>query len=67
MQPFAFEAREFLRKKVIGKEVCFLSEAKTQSNTDIGQLYLGKDVTSENVNEALIEAGVVEVRRYKAS
>jgi len=66
-QPFAFEAREFLRKKVIGKEVCFLSEAKTQSNTDIGQLYLGKDVTSENVNEALIEAGVVEVRRYKAS
>jgi staphylococcal nuclease domain-containing protein 1 len=63
-QPYAFEAREFLRKKLIGKEVCFVKEASTQSNMDRGTLYLGKDTaTGENINEALVSSGLVEVRR----
>lgn len=63
-QPYAFEAREFLRKKCVGKEVIFVKEATTSSGTDRGTLYLGKDIsTAENMNEALISAGLVEVRR----
>jgi len=63
-QPYAFEAREFLRKKCVGKEVVFAREATTSTGTDRGTLYLGKDVqTGENLNEAIIAAGLVEVRR----
>lgn len=66
-QPYAFEAREFLRNKLIGKEVCFVQEAKTNSNIDIGTLYEGRDTNGVNINEGLIEAGLVEVRRFKAN
>jgi staphylococcal nuclease domain-containing protein 1 len=63
-QPYAFDAREFLRQKCVGKEVVFLKEATTTSGNDRGTLYLGKDVaTGENINEAIIAAGLVEVRR----
>lgn len=62
--PYAFEAREFLRKKLVGKEVCFVKETGAQSNVDRGTLYLGKDVaTGENVIDSLVSAGLVEVRR----
>lgn len=64
-KPYAFEAREFLRTKLVGKEVCFVQEAKTNSNIDIGTLYLGRDINGENINDALIDAGLVEVRRFK--
>ncbi len=64
MQPYAFEAREFLRQKLVGKEVIFVKESQTANSTDRGTLYLGKDMaTAENVNEALIAAGLAEVRR----
>lgn len=63
-QPYAFEAREFLRKKCVGKEVVFARESIINNNTDRGTLYLGKDVqTGENINEALVSAGLVDVRR----
>lgn len=63
-QPYAFEAREFLRKKLVGKEVVFSKEATTTTGNDRGTLYLGKDVqTGENINEAIVAAGLVEVRR----
>lgn len=53
-----------MRKKLVGKEVIFVKEATTTSGTDRGTLYLGKDMnTAENINEALISAGLVEVRR----
>lgn len=41
-QPWAFQAREFLRKKLIGKEVCFTVETKTTSGREYGVVYLGK-------------------------
>ncbi len=41
-----------------------MKESQTASSTDRGTLYLGKDVaTAENVNEALVAAGLAEVRR----
>ena len=42
LQPWAFQAREFLRKKMIGKEVCFTVEIKTQQGREYGMVYLGK-------------------------
>uniref|UniRef100_A0AAY5EY03 Staphylococcal nuclease domain-containing protein 1 n=1 Tax=Electrophorus electricus TaxID=8005 RepID=A0AAY5EY03_ELEEL len=41
-EPWAFQAREFLRKKMIGKEVCFTVEVKTLQGREYGMVYLGK-------------------------
>lgn len=63
MKPYAFEAREFLRKKLVGKEVCFVKDVNSQA-VDRGTLYLGKDTaTGENINDAIVAAGLAEVRR----
>nr|XP_021493273.1 staphylococcal nuclease domain-containing protein 1 [Meriones unguiculatus] len=43
-EPWAFPAREFLRKKLIGKEVCFTIENKTPQGREYGMIYLGKDL-----------------------
>nr|CAG4651604.1 EOG090X01F7 [Triops cancriformis] len=63
-EPFAWEAREFLRKKVIGKEVVFSVEYKVPaSGREYGYLFLGKDAqTGENLVESLISEGLVSVR-----
>jgi staphylococcal nuclease domain-containing protein 1 len=67
-EPYAFEAREYLRKKVLGRDVCFVKENTTQSNLDRGQLFLGRDTTTgENVADGLVSAGLVEVRRAKTA
>jgi len=64
-EPFAWEAREFLRKKLIGKEVVFTVEYKVPSTgREYGFLYLGKDVASgENIIESLVSEGLVSVRQ----
>ncbi len=63
LKPYAFEAREFLRKKLVGKEVCFVRDANAQ-NVDRGTLYLGKDpANGENIIESIVSAGLAEVRR----
>lgn len=42
-EPFAWEAREFLRKKLVGKEVVFTVEYKVPSSgREYGFLFLGK-------------------------
>ncbi|XP_035194719.1 staphylococcal nuclease domain-containing protein 1-like, partial [Oxyura jamaicensis] len=41
-EPWGFPAREFLRKKLIGKEVCFTVEYKTPQGREYGMVYLGK-------------------------
>uniref|UniRef100_A0A8C1JZA4 100 kDa coactivator n=1 Tax=Cyprinus carpio TaxID=7962 RepID=A0A8C1JZA4_CYPCA len=50
-EPWAFQAREFLRKKVIGKEVCFTVENKTPQGREYGIVFLGKDTSGENIAE----------------
>ncbi|CAH1250586.1 staphylococcal nuclease domain-containing protein 1-like [Branchiostoma lanceolatum] len=64
-EPFAWEAREFLRKMVVGKEICFTVEYKVPgTGREYGCLYVGKDPqTGKNVTEALVNEGLVEVRR----
>lgn len=63
-EPWAWEAREFLRKKLVGEEVWFTSEKPANSTREYGTIYLGKDVASaENVTESLVSEGLVTVRR----
>uniref|UniRef100_A0A0P5RPB4 Staphylococcal nuclease domain-containing protein 1 n=1 Tax=Daphnia magna TaxID=35525 RepID=A0A0P5RPB4_9CRUS len=64
-EPFAWDAREYLRKKLVGKEVVFTIEYKVPSSgREYGFLYLGKDASSgENVIEALVSEGLVTVRQ----
>ncbi|KAJ8373795.1 hypothetical protein SKAU_G00043750 [Synaphobranchus kaupii] len=62
-EPWAFQAREFLRKKLIGKEVCFNVEIKTAQGREYGMVYLGKDTSGENIAESLVTEGLATVRR----
>ena len=64
-EPYAFEAREFLRKKLVGQEICYTVDFQIpQSNRLMCSVYLGKDAESgENVIESLVAEGLVEVRQ----
>ncbi|XP_028162174.1 staphylococcal nuclease domain-containing protein 1 [Ostrinia nubilalis] len=63
-EPFAWEAREFLRKKLVGKEVIFTAEKPPNSATrEYGSVWAGKDPTKdENVTEGLLAEGLAKVR-----
>ncbi|GBL80625.1 Nuclease domain-containing protein 1 [Araneus ventricosus] len=70
-EPFAFEAREFLRKKLIGKRVCFTYEKQNKGQTtttekkptrEYGIVYNGTDTSAENVAESLVSEGLVSPR-----
>lgn len=66
-EPWAWEAREFLRSKLIGEEVYFHSERPQNANRDYGTIYLGSDATNApNVTELLVQEGLVSVRRDNA-
>lgn len=63
-EPFAWEAREFLRKKLVGKEVIFTAEKPPNSATrEYGSVWAGKDPSKdENVTDSLLAEGLVKVR-----
>ncbi|XP_071115378.1 staphylococcal nuclease domain-containing protein 1-like [Haliotis cracherodii] len=63
-EPFAWQAREYLRKKLIGREVVFTVEYKAPgTGREYGCVYLGRDQSGENMTEAMIAEGFVDVRR----
>ncbi|XP_060573863.1 staphylococcal nuclease domain-containing protein 1-like [Ruditapes philippinarum] len=66
-EPCAWQAREFVRKCLIGKEVMFTIEYKTPSATrEYGCVYLAKDPSGENkenITELLVAEGLVDLRR----
>ncbi|XP_055606182.1 staphylococcal nuclease domain-containing protein 1 [Uranotaenia lowii] len=63
-EPYAWEAREYLRQRLIGQEVYFYSERPPNANRDYGYVCLGKDAaTSENIVESIVSEGLVSVRR----
>ena len=62
--PWAWESREFLRKKIIGEEVYFSCERPPSSTRDYGAVYLGSDPnTAVNCTELLVSEGLLSVRR----
>ena len=64
-EPYAFETREFLRKKLVGREICYTIDFQIpQSNRLMCTVYLGKDKDSgENIIESLLAEGLVELRQ----
>ncbi|GAU97962.1 hypothetical protein RvY_09176 [Ramazzottius varieornatus] len=64
-EPYAWEAREYLRKKVIGKEVQFVLENEIPGSTrKYGRIWLVQDGNAtENVVESLISEGLVQVKK----
>ncbi|XP_031619564.1 staphylococcal nuclease domain-containing protein 1 [Contarinia nasturtii] len=66
-EAWAWEAREFLRSKLIGEEVYFCSERPANANRDYGVIYLGSDpATAQSVTELLVQEGLVSVRKDNA-
>lgn len=63
-EPYAWEAREFLRKLLVGKTVVFTVENRPNVvNREYGHLWAGKDPkVDENVTEALLAEGLAKVR-----
>jgi staphylococcal nuclease domain-containing protein 1 len=61
-EPFAFEAREFLRERVIGKKCEFHLEYNF-SGRDYGTLI----VNGENMNVAIVRAGLAKVIEKKGN
>ncbi|VDK66149.1 unnamed protein product [Onchocerca ochengi] len=63
-EPFAWESREFLRKKLIGQNVIFQCDYTATSGRDHGRIYLGGTnlENSENVTETCVFEGWLEVR-----
>jgi staphylococcal nuclease domain-containing protein 1 len=59
-EPFGFDAREFLREKIIGKKCEFTIEYNF-SGRDYGVLI----VNEENINVAIIRAGLAKVLEKK--
>ncbi|XP_046833925.1 staphylococcal nuclease domain-containing protein 1 [Vespa crabro] len=62
-EPYAWEAREFLRKKLIGQDVTFTTEKAVNTNKTYGTVWLGKDKNGENVIESLVSEGLVIVKK----
>ncbi|CAH8493833.1 unnamed protein product [Schistosoma turkestanicum] len=61
--PFAWEAREFVRTLLVGKEVCYSVESEQPSGRKYGSVYIGKNTNGENVALSLVEQGLAEVRK----
>ncbi|XP_066590294.1 staphylococcal nuclease domain-containing protein 1 [Prorops nasuta] len=62
-QPYAWEAREFLRKKLIQCNVVYTIEKEINSERAYGRVWLGTDTTGENVTELLVSEGLVSVKK----
>jgi staphylococcal nuclease domain-containing protein 1 len=63
-EPFAFEAREFLRKLVVGKRVSFdINHVAEKSGREYGKVH----TDGKNVAELMIEKGLVRVLEGKAN
>ncbi|XP_054275181.1 staphylococcal nuclease domain-containing protein 1-like [Macrosteles quadrilineatus] len=61
-EPWAWEAREFLRKKLVGESVtCVAAEKQPPGNRNYCSVYF-KDEKGENMNEALVAEGLASVR-----
>ncbi|CAI4231372.1 unnamed protein product [Auanema sp. JU1783] len=66
-EPYAWESREFLRKKLVGQVVTFVKDYTATSGRDHGRIYLGgtNPENAENVTESAVAEGLLEVRQSK--
>ena len=60
-EPYAFESREYLRKRLIGQEISYTIDFQIpKSGRCICTVFLGRD--SENIIESLLSEGLVKLR-----
>lgn len=62
-EPFGWIAREFVRLKVVGKEVCYTVENQIGPDRVHGSVFLGKNPDSQNLTHLLVDEGLAQVRR----
>ncbi|KAJ1990031.1 hypothetical protein EDC05_004293 [Coemansia umbellata] len=60
-EPFALEAREYLRRRVAGKAVKFVIRYKTNSGREYGSVYTGPDLRSDDISFKLVHEGWAKV------
>eukprot|EP00659_Diplonema_papillatum_P005718 gene5718-8734_t len=61
-EEYAWEAREFVRSRVIGKSIKFIKEAYIeQLGRDVGEIMYQEDGQTKNLGVALAEAGLAEL------
>lgn len=60
-EPFAFAAREYVRKRCIGKTVEFTLEYQSKTGRDFGSIII-MDLSRENIALSLVREGLAEVR-----
>ena len=53
-EPFAWEAREFLRKKLVGESILFTLEKPPNAAREYSVIYLGKGKFTEKLQAILI-------------
>mmetsp|Transcript_28141 Transcript_28141/g.84153 ORF Transcript_28141/g.84153 Transcript_28141/m.84153 type:complete len:903 (-) Transcript_28141:179-2887(-) len=66
-EPFAWEAREFLREKLVGEEVSFTIDYTVQGGREYGKVFLGSGATAENVTMSLVQAGLASIYEGRGS
>ncbi|CAJ0581780.1 unnamed protein product, partial [Mesorhabditis spiculigera] len=66
-EPYAWEAREWLRKKIVGQVVTFIKDYTASSGRDHGKIFLGGTNVdnAENVTKTGVAEGYLEVRQGK--
>lgn len=62
-EPYAWEAREFLRKKLVGHEVKFIPIPKANEDIkhEIGKVYFPKDDENNDIARELVANGLARV------
>ena len=62
-EPFGWIAREFVRSKVVGREICYIVENEVSPDRVYGCVFLGKGPDAENLAHLLVSEGLAKVRR----
>lgn len=68
-EPFGWEAREFLRKKLIGQEVAFIAKpfpnSSGSSDRELGKIFF--PTKEDDIAEELVANGLAKVKKEKVT
>ncbi|CEF59740.1 LD20211p [Strongyloides ratti] len=68
-EPFAWECREFVRRRLVGRRVTFIREYIGSNGREFGQIIIGTENLDkcENISESATAAGLMEIKPVKQS
>uniref|UniRef100_A0AC35TVF8 Staphylococcal nuclease domain-containing protein n=1 Tax=Rhabditophanes sp. KR3021 TaxID=114890 RepID=A0AC35TVF8_9BILA len=66
-EPFAWESREFMRKRIVGSRVFFVRDYTGSNGREFGQIYFGSESLEncQNISELALQAGLLEFKEGK--